>query len=36
MHRINEFVKRNKFDRSPELLCPPEDDEDREDAADDA
>lgn len=25
MNRINEFIKRNKFERSPELLCPDED-----------
>lgn len=24
MNRINEFIKRNKFERSPELLCPDE------------
>lgn len=22
MNRINEFIKLNKFERSPELLCP--------------
>jgi hypothetical protein len=25
MHRINEFVKRTKFERDPELLCPGDD-----------
>jgi len=33
MNRINEFIKRNKFDRSPDLLCP-DDDELADDAAD--
>ena len=28
MNRINEFLERNKFERSPELLCPDDDDED--------
>lgn len=30
MNRINEFVKLNKFERTPELLCP-EDEEDDDD-----
>lgn len=30
MNRINEFVKRSKFERSPELLCPGEDAEERD------
>lgn len=31
MNRINEFVKRTKFERDPELLCPADDEEsDRE------
>lgn len=25
MNRINEFVKRTKFEREPDLLCPGED-----------
>jgi hypothetical protein len=33
MNRINEFIKRNKFERSPDLLCPDED-ESPDDAGD--
>ncbi|MFW5934473.1 MAG: hypothetical protein ACOCQL_01335 [Halolamina sp.] len=33
MNRINEFIKRNKFDRSPDQLCP-DDDESPDDDAD--
>lgn len=32
MNRINEFIKRNKFERSPDQLCPDED-ESPDDAA---
>lgn len=27
MERIEEFLQRNKFERSPELLCPDEEEE---------
>jgi len=30
MTRINEFVKRTKFERDPELLCPGEDEVEEE------
>lgn len=37
MNRINEFIKRSKFERSPELLCPGEesgdDDQEYEDSS---
>ncbi len=33
MNRINEFIKRNKFDRSPDQLCPDEE-ESPDDGAD--
>lgn len=28
MDRISEFVKRTKFERTPEMLCPSDDEED--------
>lgn len=30
MDRISEFVKRTKFERTPEMLCPNDDEEDAE------
>lgn len=32
MNRINEFIKRNKFERSPELLCPDEEGDDADES----
>lgn len=33
MDRISEFVKRTKFERSPEMLCPGDDEEDSDNEA---
>jgi len=32
MDRIEQFVERNKFERSPEQLCPDDEDEEEDDA----